>query len=661
MPATRRACDHAGVSDRGRAWVVAGAGLLVYVVAAVLLGIRRTEPGGDAQEFWVVLFALSPTLVLAVALTVRRPTSPVGPALVWVAASPCLAWSLESWGTSYLTATPWPAAHLGAIIGSGAWVYNLTGFGLLCLVFPDGLLPGRRWALMPWVFLVVSVAVNVDVSADYVRYAGPDGTGNGRAGPLDFIAGAAFLVALGLCVGSLVVRYRKGDEKTRTQLRWLTLGAGAVPILLAAGWVLEAVGASQSVAYLGFLAAMLVLLPGTVAVAVLRHDLLDIDRLLTQSISWVLTSVLAAGVFALVTWALVEVVGVATGSASGLLVAAFVAALILLPVHRLVHRSVGRLIDRDRTITLAMLQEFVQQVRDGQQPPEAVEFALREALGDPLLLVLLRSPETTTYVDLTGAEVEPPSERCAIPLLAANSDIGLLLLGNDTARQQRRARDAAVAVRLPIEVSRLRLELRGALVDAQASRARIVAAVTEERRRLERDLHDGAQQGIVAVGMRLRSVQALLAPEDRSFGDLEEAVLALESMVGELRRLAHGVRPGRLDDGLDVAIRQLASTSPIPVSVEMGKVDVDDTVATTAYFIVAESLANTMKHAAAHSARVSLTQTGKLLTVEVSDDGRGGAAAGRGLESLRDRVAALGGRLKVTSPAGDGTTVRAEL
>ena len=649
------------MSDRGRAWVLAGAGLVAYVVSAVLLGIRLTEPGGDASEFWVALFALSPTLVLAVALTARRPESPVGPALVWVAASPCVAWSLESWGTSYTTATPWPAAHLGAIIGSGAWVYNLTGFGLLCLVFPDGRLPGRRWALMPWVFLAVSVAVNADVSADYARYAGPNGTGEGRVGPLDVIAGVTFLITLGLCVGSLVVRYRKGNQRTRIQLRWLTLGAGAVPVLLAAGWALQAVGASQSVAYIGFLAAILVILPATVAIAVLRHDLLDIDRLLTQSISWVLTSLLAAGVFALVTWGLVEVVGVASGSASGVLVAAFVAALILVPVHRWVYRSVGRLIDPDRTITLAALQEFVQQVRDGQRPPEAVESALREALADPSLRVLLRAPETTTYVDLAGAEVDPPPGRCTIPLLAADSNIGLLLLGNDTARQQRRARDAAVAVRLPIEVSRLRLELHRALVDARASRARIVAAVTQERRRLERDLHDGAQQGIVAVGMRLRSVQAQLAPEDRAFSDLDEAVLALESMVGELRRLAHGVRPGRLDDGLDVAIRQLAGTSPIPVSVDMGKVDVDDTVATTAYFIVAESLANTMKHAAAHSARVSLTQTGQLLTIEVSDDGRGGAATGRGLESIRDRVAALGGRLLVTSPAGDGTTVRAEL
>jgi signal transduction histidine kinase len=303
----------------------------------------------------------------------------------------------------------------------------------------------------------------------------------------------------------------------------------------------------------------------------------------------------------------------------------------------------------------------VRDVRDGRQQPEEVEATLRAALQDRGLRVLLRSPGAAAYVDLAGATVTPPADSRSIPLLAQDSEVGLILLGRDTARQQRRAREAALAVRLPIEVSRLRLELRSALNDARASRARLVEAATEERRRLERDLHDGAQQGIVAVGMRLRSVQGRLGSHDPSYADLDAAVLALETVVGELRRLAHGIRPGRLDDGLDVAIRQLAGTSPIPVAVQMEPVEVSDTVATTAYYVVAESLANTLKHAHAHSARVSIVQDHDLLTVEVHDDGRGGAASGSGLGALRDRVAALGGRLSVTSPAGVGTTVRAEL
>ena len=138
-------------------------------------------------------------------------------------------------------------------------------------------------------------------------------------------------------------------------------------------------------------------------------------------------------------------------------------------------------------------------------------------------------------------------------------------------------------------------------------------------------------------------------------------MLALEATVGELRRLAHGIRPSGLDDGLEAAIRALVSASPIPVDICVGDVEMTEVVATTAYFVVAEGLANTLKHAGATSARVSVTRCLDRLAVEVSDDGRGGARAGFGLTALRDRVAALGGHIEVVSPAGLGTTIRAEL
>lgn len=368
-----------------------------------------------------------------------------------------------------------------------------------------------------------------------------------------------------------------------------------------------------------------------------------------------------AAVFALVALAGAELGHLATDSRLGISLAAFAAALVVLPLHRQVQRLVGRVVDRDATVVAEALHDFVQRVRDGDAQPEDVESVLRRVLADPGLRILLKRPGTTSYVGLTGTPVVAPAGHAVLPLVAQESDVGALVLGQDTARRQRRARQAAVAVRLPIEVSRLRIALREALEDTHASRTRLVEAATEERRRLERDLHDGAQQGIVAVGMRLRSVQDRLVRDDPSFDDLEAAVLALEAVVGELRRLAHGIRPGRLDDGLDVAIRQLAGASPIPVSVEVSPVDVSETVATTAYFVVAESLTNTLKHSGALSAAVSVVQLNHVLAIEVRDDGRGGAEAGRGLDALRDRVAALGGRLAVDSPMGVGTIVRAEL
>ncbi|GAA0912431.1 hypothetical protein GCM10009558_019720 [Virgisporangium aurantiacum] len=219
--------------------------------------------------------------------------------------------------------------------------------------------------------------------------------------------------------------------------------------------------------------------------------------------------------------------------------------------------------------------------------------------------------------------------------------------------------------RLPLEVSRLRVELRRALADARASRTRLVEGVADERRRLERDLHDGAQQRVLAVGMRLRSAQRRHPPGDPTHADLEAAVAALEGTVAELRRLAHGVRPGRLDEGLDAAIRDLVRDSPVPVSLDLfpgpagaGLAGVGEAVATTAYFVVAECLSNALKHADASSVTVTLARAGGRLTVAVGDDGRGGAS---GLTALRDRVAAVGGQLEIDSPPGGGTTVRAEL
>jgi signal transduction histidine kinase len=530
---------------------------------------------------------------------------------------------------------------------------------VLCLVFPDGLLPGRLWRLAPWLFGAAALAVDVLLA---IQNAGPGGSQPpGTAPPADFlvadvVAGVCFLSALGLAVASLVVRYRRGDELTRLQLRWLRLGAGSVPLLLAGGWIGETAGLSPEFAYAGFLAAMLLLVPVSVAIAILRHDLLDVDRLVSDSVSWLLTTLVSAAVFAAVGLG----VSSALSSRAAVTLAAFVAALVLLPAHRWVHGGVGRVLDRERTVLRAGLQDFVARVRDGLAQPEEVQDVLRAALGDPALAVLLRLPGAEGYVDLAGSPATADDPERSVPLTARDSGVGVIVLGRTSARRRRLAREAAVAVRLPIEVSRLRLELRGALDDARSSRARLVEAITEERRRLERDLHDGAQQGIVAVGMRLRSVQRLHRPGDRTHQELDAAVAALEGLVAELRRLAHGIRPSRLDDGLEVAVRDLVSGSPIPVVVSVAAVGISDAVATTAYYLVAECLANTFKHAGASGARITISQ-GERLHVRVSDDGKGGARSGFGLGALRDRVAALGGHLSIDSPAGAGTTITAEL
>ncbi|MBX5442641.1 MAG: hypothetical protein IRZ32_14080 [Solirubrobacteraceae bacterium] len=196
------------------------------------------------------------------------------------------------------------------------------------------------------------------------------------------------------------------------------------------------------------------------------------------------------------------------------------------------------------------------------------------------------------------------------------------MLGRPSPRLRRRAREAAVEARLPIEVSWLRLELRDALTEVTASRTRITTATTEASRRLQRDLHDGAQQQIVAVGMRLRSLQHRFAPPPALDRELDQAVDALAATVEELRRLAHGIRPSLLDDGLPAALYALAEDSPVPVSLDIAGLadapgaarpapaDLPDLAATTAYFVVSEALANAFKHADAASVTVRVELAG---------------------------------------------------
>ncbi|MGB4136828.1 MAG: histidine kinase, partial [Microbacterium sp.] len=185
----------------------------------------------------------------------------------------------------------------------------------------------------------------------------------------------------------------------------------------------------------------------------------------------------------------------------------------------------------------------------------------------------------------------------------------------------------------------------------------------EERRRLERDLHDGAQQRLVALGMRLRVLQRATAPDDGVSDALDAAVAELGTAVAELRRLAHGVRPSALDDGLGAALAGLERLSPGIVELDVRAGELPDAVATTAYFVVSEAVANALRHSGASRVQVVVRHVDDVLRVRVADDGCGGASlrpAG-GLTGLSDRVRALGGRLRVLSPSGDGTTVEATL
>jgi signal transduction histidine kinase len=302
--------------------------------------------------------------------------------------------------------------------------------------------------------------------------------------------------------------------------------------------------------------------------------------------------------------------------------------------------------------------------------PGDVREALAKALRDPELDVAFWMPDRRLYVDAGGEPYDFPVHdpcRATTGITGADGE-PLAALVHDAALENEPAlvRDAAAAARLALENARLHAELRAQLVLVRESRARIVAAADEERRRIERDLHDGAQQRLVALALELRTAQRRLGADASREVDevLGAAVDELQRAVEQLRELAHGVHPSVLtQNGLAAALESLAAGTPVPVIVAQAPSErLPEPIEAAAYFVACEALANAVKHAEASKITISAFPRNGRLVIEVSDDGIGGAdAKGSGLRGLADRVEAHGGRFWVESRDGEGTRVVGEL
>jgi signal transduction histidine kinase len=302
-------------------------------------------------------------------------------------------------------------------------------------------------------------------------------------------------------------------------------------------------------------------------------------------------------------------------------------------------------------------------------PPGSVGDALAQALGDPSLELALWLPEAGTYVDAAGREVSLPqagSGRAVTPLGPVDTPVAALV--HDPVLLERRGllTAAGAAARLALENERLQAELRAQLAELRASRARIVTAGDEERRRLERDLHDGAQQRLLSLGLALQLVRSKLEPDANGAAELlGEAEAELAAALDELRELAQGIHPAVLTEhGLGPALKTLATRSPLPVEIRRVPTErLPASVEAAAYFVVSEALANAAKHAQASAVTVEVACDDASLVVDVEDDGHGGAQPrpGSGLAGLADRVHALAGELAIDSQPGCGTRLRARL
>jgi signal transduction histidine kinase len=303
-----------------------------------------------------------------------------------------------------------------------------------------------------------------------------------------------------------------------------------------------------------------------------------------------------------------------------------------------------------------------------ETPVDGLRDELALTLEDPTLELGLWIPDRGIYVDASGAELAVPadgSERAATFVEHEGAPLAVLVHDPTLREEPKLVEAVAAAARLALVNARLHAEVRSQLETVQESRARIAAAADEERRRIERDLHDGAQQRLVALALELRSAQRQLDTTD----DAEVASLLastadeLQVAVEELRELAQGIHPGILTQGgLAHALEQLAARAPLPVSVNATAERFAPELEATAYFVACEALTNTVKHAGASRASIGVRRENGFLVVEIEDDGRGGADVdGSGLRGLSDRVEARGGRLLVQSSPGSGTRVRGEI
>lgn len=563
------------------------------------------------------------------------------------------------------------AAVFNSVIGEAT--AGLLGLSLL--LFPDGRHPSRRWRLALASLLVGIGLLMLAGTLRPGRYAEPFAQvsnpfglagARGAIAAVDFVGWLFVLAGIALGAAAMVVRLRRARGIERQQLK-LVLAVGALAATVAAlvmsTWLIWPVGHLQlRIAVLGVCFASVPLVAG---VAILRHRLYEIDVVVNRTLVYVALTLILAAAFA----ATVVPLGALLGRGSGWATAAatLVVAVVFRPLRSRLQNVVDRRFNRARYDALRRVADFLEDLRAGRAAPEEVEAVLRRVLSDPQLELLFFLPESELYVDARGVPVSdiPDDGRERVPVERGGRPLGVVV--HDAASQEDPTllRKVAEASGLALEIARLNVALRRQLAEVEASRSRIVAAGNEERRRLERDLHDGAQQRLVSIGLALRHAQHELSTSspERASVTLDGALAEVALSIDELRELAHGLPPAQLDAGLGPALRELARRVPVRVEVKAPGERFDRGLEAAAYFIACEGLTNAVKHADASRIVLSAGRENEMLVVSVVDDGAGGATPtpGSGLSGLADRVSAHGGSLRVESDVGAGTTLIAEL
>jgi signal transduction histidine kinase len=570
------------------------------------------------------------------------------------------------------------------------WLFVLVFIPLLLipLLYPTGHVQSPRWRWAPRAVLIIAGVGSLAtilrpgvVDTESARVANPTGVEALRwlIDPVLFVAGACLLALSVVSVVSLFLRFRRADGDERQQIRWLAYLAVLAILLLAAGivsgWATGESGLSWAF-FLGLFAVVGIAFPLAIGFAILKYRLYDLDLVVKKTVLYAVVALLLVGV----SLAVLSLLGGALIEADAeTIVAAVALGIAFWPAVRVARRVADRVVYGRRATPYEVLSEFSHRV-GGSYAAEDVLPRMAEilagAVGASRAIVWLRvgaelravgrapaDAGTPEPIHVSGNAAPPIAADLAIEVRDRGELLGALAVSmpaNDPVNpsKERLVRDLASQAGLVLRNVRLIEELR-------ASRQRLVAAQDEERRRLERNIHDGAQQQLVALTVKLRLLEQIASRDPQKAIEIASQLQAeTTEALEDLRDLARGIYPPLLaDKGLPAALEAQARKAQIPVTVhadEVGRFDQD--VEAAIYFSCLEALQNTAKYAKASLVNISLSRVDGRVSFEVSDDGIGFDPAsirqGTGLQGIADRMDALGGILSVRSAPGAGTVVQ---
>jgi signal transduction histidine kinase len=671
-------------------WVLLALTIVVAIPGLLFVELNGESLLGNATNF----LAFMGMGVVGALILSRAPTNRVGLLLILVAivvgtaftTSEAAVYLAEQGNRSIAKWLAWP--------GNTFWLLGLFPLLILLpLLFPDGRLPSRRWGYLAWAGVALCLLAFVTTAFGtpwFPMGSGPDGEIR-LVNPLHVPAlepvawiGEAFwpllLVMFALAVVSMVLRFRRSKGVERQQLKWFAFAAVVLVIDFIATSVAEPFGISYG-PWIEVLSGLTFLgIPVAVGISILQFRLWDLDVVVRKTVAAGALVVLAVAVYA-VAVALFALVAAGRETTGSLFVIALAFGIAFRPVMRVARRFADRLVYGKRATPYEVLTEFSDRMRTSFATEDILPRmaqVLGEGTGAEVARIWLRvgsefRPEASWPADTSAAA---PIHRGEDPLQVPGEAVTEVrdrgeLLGALSVRmpasdpmspsKEKLVQDLAAQAGLVLRNVRL-------VEDLRASRQRLVAAQDEERRRLERNIHDGAQQQLVALAVKARLARQLTERDPAKAAEmLGQIEVETQTALEDLRDLARGIYPPLLADrGLVAALEAQSRKVPVPVSVEadgVGRYPVD--VEATIYFCTLEALQNVAKYADAGSTVIRLSQSNGTLSFAVADDGRGfdtsGVASGSGLQGMADRLAAVGGSLEVRSSPGRGTTVAGRL